>query len=263
MHVSAALTGKVVLITGASSGIGAATARLCAAQGARVLLAARRENRLMKLAQELGEERALPVVCDVRNRDDVHQAFHMALRHLGGLDVVVNNAGRGMYAPVAEMDLTAWQELWSTNVQGALHVMQEAAHTLGAGGVIVNVASIAGKVTAPHMGGYSATKFALVALSDALRMELARRSIRVVTVYPGSTETEFRKQAIGSGQMVDKRITRVSAERVAQSIVAAAAGGRSHVWVTWQDHAAAKLGQMFPGLTERVLSRTLLPQEKR
>jgi short-subunit dehydrogenase len=252
------LKNKVVLITGASSGIGAATARLCVANGARVLLVARRADRLEHLAQELGIDKAVAFPADITCQDDVRAAFQAAFKLVGGLDIVVNNAGRGMYVPVAEMDITQWNDLWTLNVQGALYVMQEAARMLSSGGVIINVSSIAGKVSSPRMGGYSATKFALGALSDALRLELADQGVRVVTVYPGSTQTEFRGHAIGSETMVDKRVTRSTPEQVAQAIVSAMLSNKTRVWVRKPDRIAAALAQALPRLSDRLLRKTMI-----
>ena len=255
------LKDKVVLITGASSGIGAATARLCVEQGARVLLVARRADRLEQLVRELGIEKAVAFSADVTCQDDVKAAFQAAFKQLGNLDVVVNNAGKGMYVPVAEMDIGQWNELWAVNVQGALYVMQEAARLLRPGGVIINISSIAGKVSSPRMGGYSATKFALGALSDALRLELADQGIRVVTVYPGSTQTEFRERAIGSEAMVDKRVTRSTPEQVAQAVVTAMVTHKTRVWVRRPDRIAAALAQALPQISDYVLRRFMIAEK--
>lgn len=247
----------VVLITGASSGIGEATARTFAKAGARIVLVARRRDRLELLSQELGPERTLVAVCDVRDKASVVSAVQAAMQRFERLDVVVNNAGRGMYADVVEIDNDAWQTLWATNVQGPLNVIQAAAPFLRKGAVVVNVSSIVGRVAVPHMGAYSATKAALGALSDALRIELAPQGIRVMTVYPGSTRTEFREHAAGADHMVTRRVVRVAPQRVAQAIYQGVKQGRSRVWVTWTDRLLATTAQMLPGLADRVLGRTM------
>jgi NAD(P)-dependent dehydrogenase (short-subunit alcohol dehydrogenase family) len=253
--VSGSLHGKVIFITGASSGIGAATARACTRQGALTALAARRVGRLESLAEELGTRSSLAIGCDVRERSQVHAALHATLERFGRLDGVVCNAGRGLYASVAEMDTSAWHELWAVNVQGALHVIQESIPLLERGGVFVAISSIVSEVAVPYMGGYSATKSALSALCDALRVEVAEQGIRVATVYPGSTETEFRAQALGAQRTVERRIVRVGPERVARAVVYALVSGQSRVWVTRRDRIAASLARQLPGLADWVLRR--------
>jgi NADP-dependent 3-hydroxy acid dehydrogenase YdfG len=260
MGTRRSLRGKSVFITGASSGIGEATARLCVAQGARVALAARRLDKLVALEKELGSSQVLPLACDVTNRDQVRAALHAATEAYGHLDTIVNNAGRGLYVSVVEMQERDWLELWAVNVEGALHVMQEGVPLLPPGGVLVNVSSIVAKVAVPYMGGYSATKAALSALSDALRIELSPKGIRVVTVYPGSTQTEFRQKAPGSDQASKRRIARVSADQVAMTIVRGIHFPRSQIWVTRRDCLAAKLAQRWPHLSDWVLCRQQRPQ---
>lgn len=253
------LRGKNVFITGGSSGIGEATARLCVRQGAKVALAARRLDRLVDLEKELGESQVLPLVCDVTDRDQVRAALHAATEAYGRLDAIVNNAGRGLYASVVEMHEEDWLELWAVNVQGALNVMQEGVPLLHPEGVLVNISSIVAKVSVPYMGGYSATKAALSALSDALRIECGARGIRVVTVYPGSTKTEFRRKAPGADRASERRIVRVSAKQVATEIVRALCFPRPQVWVTRRDWLAIRLAQNFPRLSDWVLRRHQRP----
>ena len=192
----------------------------------------------------------------------MRSALEAGKAHFGRLDAVINNAGRGLYASVTEMDTQDWQDLWAVNVQGALYVMQESVPLLTRGGVLVNVSSIVAKVATPYMGGYSASKAALSALSDALRIEQSAQGIRVITVYPGSTETEFRQKAPGWALASEKRIVRVSADRVAQVIVEALTSSRSRVWVTWRDRLAAALALRFPTVSDWVLRRYQCPKRR-
>jgi len=164
---------KVVLVTGASSGIGRATALAFAAAGAKVALVARRRDVLEEVARlAAGETAVLPA--DVTRRDDVRACFAEAGARFGRVDVVVNNAGILLPAPVVNMAAADLDAMLRVNLFGALFVMQEAVPIMlgQGGGTIVNVASLAGRRGYTPLGGYCATKFALVGLTEALRMEL-------------------------------------------------------------------------------------------
>src|SRR5690348_16728563 len=164
---------KTVLVTGASSGIGRATALAFAAAGARVGLVARRRHVLEEVAKAAGGETAV-LPADVTRRDDVRACFAEARSRFGRTDVVVNNAGILIPSPVTEMKATDLEAMLRVNLFGALFVMQEAVPIMLAqgGGTIVNVASLAGRRGYSPLGGYCATKFGLVGLTEALRMEL-------------------------------------------------------------------------------------------
>jgi len=166
---------RVVLVTGASSGIGRATATAFASAGAHVALVARRRAELERLAAEMGTEVAV-LPADVTDRAAVHAVFDAAARHFGRIDVVVNNAGVLRPSPVLEIDPVDLEAMLRVNLFGALYVMQAAVQRMLAqdDGVVVNVASLGGRRGVSPIGGYCATKFALVGLTEALREAGAR-----------------------------------------------------------------------------------------
>ncbi|GLZ46117.1 oxidoreductase [Actinomycetospora sp. NBRC 106375] len=192
------LEGTTAVVTGASSGIGEATARALAGQGARVALLARRRDRLEALAGELGERAAVYEV-DVTDDDAVATVIAGVARDLGGIDILVNNAGYGSMNPAAESDLAEWRRMVEVNVNGVLgttHAALEhlAAAAKGPRGVadVVTISSVAGrKVAFPGANVYAATKHAVGAFSEALRQELGARHVRVGLVEPGLVRSEL------------------------------------------------------------------------
>ncbi len=187
------------MVTGASSGIGVATARAFAAAGARVVLAARREDRLRSLAAELEASGAQAVVApaDMRVEADILRLFDTARARLGGVDVLVNNAGLGRAAPLSSGPTEQWREMLEVNVLGLCIATREAIADMdrrGVAGHVVHVSSMAGhRIPGAGSAVYAATKFAVRALTEALRQELRARqsSIRVSCVSPGYVDTEF------------------------------------------------------------------------
>ncbi|WP_102126554.1 SDR family oxidoreductase [Deinococcus planocerae] len=191
------IQGKVVLITGASSGIGRAAAELFAARGAQVALAARSEGALGDLAARLPGSLAVPA--DMTREEDVRRMVARTHEHYGRLDVLVNNAGRGMRADVAEAGLQDFRDLLELNVVSVVNAMQQVVPIMRAqgGGVIVNISSGTTRMLLPGMGLYSATKHVVNHLSDIARLELAPLGIRVSTVYPTRTATDFGFNSVG------------------------------------------------------------------
>ncbi|ADJ15192.1 SDR family NAD(P)-dependent oxidoreductase [Halalkalicoccus jeotgali] len=189
------LDGDVALVTGASSGIGAATARSLADEGAAVALAARREERLEELAEEIesaGGE-ALVVPTDATDESQVRGMVEETVEQLGGLDVLVNNAGVMLLEPIADADPDNWQQMLDLNVQGLMVASQAAlGHMQEKGaGDIVNLSSVAGRKAYAGSGGYNASKFGVTAFSEALRQEVVDSDIRVTTIEPGAVDTEL------------------------------------------------------------------------
>ena len=197
--MSAPLAGKSAVVTGASSGIGAATARALAAAGAAVTLGARRVDRLESLATELRGTGAAVAVqpTDMRREDDVCRLVAVARERFGGVDVLVNNAGLGRTAPLSSAPTEPWREMLEVNVLGLCIATREAIQDMerrGVAGHVVHVSSMAGhRIPGPDAGVYAATKFAVRALTEGLRQELrARKSpIRVTAISPGYVESEF------------------------------------------------------------------------
>jgi len=181
----------VVLVTGGSSGIGAATARLAHRRGARLVLAARREERLRALADTLPG--CLVVRTDVTSDDDRRHLVDTAVREFGQVDVLVNNAGRGLHVPLEQVDLEAFREVWELNVIAPLALMQLVIPIMRAhgGGAIVNLSSRLSRMAVPGVGAYASTKAALNVLSETARAELMTDGIVVSNVLPATTNTDF------------------------------------------------------------------------
>ncbi len=252
------LKGKVVLVTGASSGIGEATARVLAARGAAVALAARSEERLGFLVREISAAggRVLAVKTDVADKDSARDAVERTVGEFGALDVLVNNAGIGLSGRVAELRPEDLRYVFDVNLLGPLNCVQAALPHMGRGGRIINVSSVVGRRAIPKVGGYCATKFALNALSDALRVEVADRGITVTSVYPGTTRTAFRENSRRTKD--EKRGWRprgVMPEKVAEKISDAAESGGRDIYVTLPDRLFVAGTTLAPGLFDRVLRR--------
>lgn len=215
------ISGKVMIVTGASSGIGEATARLAAKAGARLVLAARRRDRLDALAEEVGG--ALAVTTDMRDPEQVAGLVEAAVAHFGGVDVLINNAGQGLHVPVEQIRLEDFAAIVELNIYGALRAMQAVIPVMRSrgGGSIVNVSSGTTRMPSPAgVGGYSATKAALNMLSRAARAELADDGIAVSTVYPFVTTSEFHETLrAGSGPRPRSGLVPDSAEHVAEVIL--------------------------------------------
>ena len=187
------LAGRVVIVTGASSGIGEAFARLAARDGARLVLAARRTERLQALAAELPD--ALAVATDLRVPEQVRTMIAAAAEQYGGVDVLVNNAGQGLHVPLEEVVLSDLEAVVELNVYAPLVAMQAVVPLMRArgGGAIVNVSSATTRMAIPGIGAYSATKSALNQLSATARAEWVADGIAVSLVFPRVTATEFHR----------------------------------------------------------------------
>jgi NADP-dependent 3-hydroxy acid dehydrogenase YdfG len=195
------LDGTVALVTGASSGIGAATATALASEGAAVALLARRRDRLDELAAQIGADggTALVIEADVADADEAAAAVARAVSELGRLDTLVNNAGLMLLGPVADAPVEEWDRMLAVNVQGLLQITRAAlphlvaAAATSARGVadLVNVSSTAGRVARPGAAVYSLTKFGMNAFTESLRQEVSQQRVRVSVVEPGTVDTEL------------------------------------------------------------------------
>ena len=216
------LLGKVMIVTGASSGIGEATTRAAARAGARLVLAARRRERLEALAEEIGGD-ALIVPTDMRDLEQVRRLVEVTGEERGRVDILVNNAGQGLHVPVEKIAIEDLAAILELNVYGALVAMQAVIPLMRevGGGAIVNVSSGTTRMPAPvGAAGYAASKAALNMLSRAAREELAGDGIVVSTVYPFVTATEFHQTLrAGAGPQQGLGFEPDSAEEVAQTIL--------------------------------------------
>lgn len=217
-----ALSGRRILVTGASSGIGEASARACTAAGAEVAVVARREERLRRLAEETG---AVPLPADLTDEETARAAVDAAADRLGGLDGVVNNAGIARPSAVSEGQRDDWQAMYDLNVVALLTVTHAALPHLRAAdrGDLVNVSSLSGRRVPSHTGGvYSGTKHAVHAISEGLRQELHDEGIRVTVVAPGLVDTEiFAERDEEAAARLRERLDEqaLAAEDVASEIV--------------------------------------------
>jgi NADP-dependent 3-hydroxy acid dehydrogenase YdfG len=189
------ITGKVIVITGASSGLGEAAARHLSAQGATVVLGARRADRIRALADELVSRggKALAIVTDVTDRDQVKDLVDTAVKKFGRIDVLINNAGLMPHSPLERLKTDEWDRMIDVNIKGVLygiaaalpHMKQQKA------GHIINVSSVAGHKVTPAGAVYAATKHAVRALSEGLRQEVKPYNIRTTIISPGAVATEL------------------------------------------------------------------------
>jgi short-subunit dehydrogenase len=255
--------GKTAVVTGASSGIGRATAIELARRGANVVLAARRIELLESLAAEcraLGVD-AVAVPTDVTRPDDCRRLIETA----GHVDVLVNNAGFAIFDSIAEAKADELRAMMDTNYFGAVHCTQAVLPQMLArrGGTIVNVASIAGIMGYARMGGYCATKFALIGMSEALRDEVLGKGVRVALVCPGTTETEFFVKA-ERGKMpgASRLILATSAEQVARAICNAAEDGRYRRILPLFAAIFMRLKELSPRLAHVLMRRVSAMMER-
>ena len=252
------LENKVVLITGASSGIGAAIARLFAREGAKLALAARSLDKLRALAASLGPD-TLPLQTDMADPAQVRQMVRRTIERFGRLDILVNNAGVGMYAAVSNMLPEQFEQVVATNWMGPVYAIQSAIPYMRkqGGGQIINISSVAGKVAIPWMGAYCSTKFALNALSDSLRMELAPDHIQVLSVCPGRIETPFVRNAFRDVATKPLPTDGISAERVARATLRASLHGKREIVVPASNWALVAIHNLFPHFIDHMMVRYL------
>lgn len=191
------LRNRIALVTGASKGVGLEISRALVAGGAVVYGLARGEDRLLTVADELGDS-FRPMCCDVGSEDQVDRVVEQVIDGEGRIDILINNAGIGAFGPIEDLDSETWHRLFATNVHGVFYftksvvpVMKKQNEDSGFGGHIVNIASVAGLVGNAGLSAYNHTKFGLRGFTEALMKELRHDGIRLTTVYPGSVATPF------------------------------------------------------------------------
>jgi uncharacterized protein len=246
------LSDKIIVVTGASSGFGELIARGCVRAGGRVVLAARSAGALDRLVAEFGADQALAVPTDVADPASVARLAETTLAHYGRADVLVNNAGFGVFDPVADADVTDLERMLAVNVVGAVRCTQAFLPHMRARrqGQIVMMASLAGLVVSTNMGFYSASKHALVAISRALMYELAGSGVRVALIMPGVAQTGFQEHAGRTKFSRASRLTDTTPERVA-AVTLGAIARRTHgeLPVPWYGWLLALASYPFPTAT--------------
>lgn len=257
--------GRTAIVTGASSGIGRATALELAVKGANVVLASRNRQRLESVADEIGgpSRQTLVIPTDVTERFSVEALVRRTVEEYDAVDILVNNAGMGLYAPIAGGSLENMRRLFDVNFFGAVHCMQAVVPYMVSQrrGHIVNVSSIAGKIAPPYMGAYAATKHALVAASDALRSELGGTGVHVSTIYPGLTQSSFTEAMIQEVEVpkIPPVVRFVDASVVARRIAQAIRWQVRDIYVSPEDIAAVSINTVAPQLADigmRLFMRT-------
>jgi short-subunit dehydrogenase len=256
------MDGKVVVVTGASMGIGEAIAKVFADEGASVVLLSRDASRAEAARHRVGHtDRTLALACDVRNREDIDRALALTLHHFDRVDVWVNNAGIGIRDSVADMEASALRELFETNFFGTIACIQAVVPAMrgAGGGAIVNISSVAGHIPVPFMAIYSASKFALNAIGKGARLELKRDNINVVTVCPGYVSTDFGKHVVADRQfnVRPQSVRGVTAERVARAAYRGFRMRKREVVVPWTMIPVIKLYQLFPGLVGWAMAKAV------
>jgi uncharacterized protein len=261
------LTGKVVVITGASMGIGEAMSKTFAGQGATVIMLSRDASRAESARARVGHaSTTLALACDVRNREEIDRVIGLTMHHYSRIDVWINNAGHGILDSVADVDMAACRETFDTNLFGTIDAMQAAIPVMKqqSAGTIINISSVAGHLPVPFLAIYSATKFAMNAVGKGARVELKQFGINVLTVCPGYVSTDFGANAVKGRQPKQVRpesVRGISAQRVARAVLRGYLKGKREVVVPWTMHPVIKIYQLLPGLVEWFMLRMAKPTE--
>lgn len=260
--------GKRVWVTGASSGIGAALAVAFAEAGARVVLSARRQAELQKVAERCGDD-CLIITLDVTDQASIDAAVEQVNTTLGGIDILVNNAGITQRSRATETDMTVYRRLLEVNLFGTIALTSAMLPGMleRGEGQIVCMSSIAGKVGAPLRTGYCAAKHAVVGYCDALRAEVQDQGVHVLVVCPGFVNTPISYAALKGdgephGSMDADQASGVPPERVARRTLQAIAGGEHEILVGGKEVLAAHLKRLSPRLLAR-LTRRVAAQRSR
>jgi short-subunit dehydrogenase len=267
---------KSVLITGGSRGLGLVLARQLAEHGANITICARDEDELERARQDLQKHGADPftVKCDVTNNGEVQEMVHAVTNRFGRIDVLINNAGIIQVGPIEVMTLDDYKEAMNAHFWGPLHTILAVLPGMRErkGGRIVNISSIGGKISVPHLVPYSASKFALVGLSEGLRAELRKDGVVVTTVCPGLMRTGSPRNAKFKGRHHEEYawfsisdslpVTSISAERAASQIIDACRHGDAELVISVQAKLAVLFHGIFPGFTADMLGvvNELLPE---
>lgn len=250
---------KVVVITGASSGIGKALAKECAARGAKLSLAARRTELLDALKTELSGTDILITTTDVSNENDCRNLMERTIQHFGQIDVLINNAGISMRALFEEVDLKVIRQLMDVNFYGTVYCTKYALpYLLQTKGSLVGVISIAGYVGLPGRTGYAASKFAIRGFLDTVRIENLKKGLHVLVAAPGFTASEVRQSALTTdgaqqGETPRDESKMMSSEECARHIAQAIQKRKRSLILTFTEgKLTVFLGKFFPSLLDKL-----------
>jgi short-subunit dehydrogenase len=252
---------KVIVVTGASMGIGEAIARLFAAEGAGVVWSSRDLGRAEAARQRSGyADHGVALACDVRDPEQIQRTVDETMARFGRIDVWVNNAGHGIKDSIERVDMGLCRTTFEANFFGALIAMQKVIPVMRrqGGGAIINISSVAGHIPLAFSGVYSATKFAMNAMGKAARIELRGAGINVLTVCPGHVQTNFGENTVYGHEVRIRRsgsVKGISAERVARATFEGWRRGKREVVVPWTMIPTIKLYQLFPWVVERAMGR--------
>jgi NADP-dependent 3-hydroxy acid dehydrogenase YdfG len=247
------LRDKVVIVTGASQGIGAETAQAFARAGARVVLAARSQSALGRLAAAWGQGRALAVPTDIADAASVERMIAQTLAAFGRVDILINNAGVGYLSPLLKTRPDKIRQVFEVNVFGPLAAIQSVAPRMKeqGDGHIINVLTCAGRIPIPFQGIYGASKAAFILLTDTLRVELAPSRIAVTGVYPGTVNTSFERNALREGDSYSlcpfESGCGVAPDVIARGIIRAAQRRPRDAWFSFQGRRYVMTGMFLPG----------------
>jgi NAD(P)-dependent dehydrogenase (short-subunit alcohol dehydrogenase family) len=248
--------GRTMLVTGASSGIGRDFATVLAGLGVRTALMARRGEVLEQLAADIrrGGDEAIVLPADVTRRDEVREAVALALDRFGHIDILINSAGVLEPAAVEDIEPQVLQRMMEVNLFGSLYTMQALLPSMrrAGSGNIVNIGSLAGRRGVPPLGGYSASKFAVVGLTEALRVELFGTGVRVSLVMPGVVDTQMVRAESSRG--IGEVVPLMPVRWVTWAVIAAVTLGLAEVDVPPGAAVVEKLAALFPGITDAVLA---------
>lgn len=242
---------KVVLITGASSGIGRACARAFAREGAHLILTARSTDGLQAVAKEAGAAQCTLIQADLTDSSSLLTLVNRVMDQVSKIDIIVNNAGVGLYAPLLAAKHETVRTMITLNFLAPVELTRRLLPLIPRGGAVVNISSIAGKVPLPWLTLYSASKFAINAFSDGLRMELNPFGIHVLCVCPGYVNTAFRKNALGSeipDQVATRRHFVVTSEQCAEATIEGLRLGKRTIVVPRIGWILTALTRILPGV---------------
>jgi short-subunit dehydrogenase len=254
-----AFEGKVVVVTGASMGIGRALALEFARARAHVVVAARSQDKLLDVAREIEGlgGKALVIETDVELREELARMVELTVKEFGRLDVLVNNAGHGVSSFLDELPQAELERVFKVNVYAPVYATQFALpHLQRVGGQVVNVGSVIGRRAVPVLGAYCMTKSALAAFSEALRAEMARFDVHVLHVEPGLTATGFgdHRVVVGDHPRNYRKRFVMSAETAARRVLDAAARRRDRIVLTWSGKVLILANTVAPFLVNRLLA---------